>query len=936
MKLKYILLATICIATLNVRLGTLNCYAQAPQAFKYQSIIRNAAGNPMASANVTVRATVHDGSAAGTVVYQETHAATTNQFGLINLSIGSGTVISGNFSTINWGSGSKWIEIEADFGAGYLPMGTSQLLSVPYALYSGNGGTPGATGTTGAAGMNGMTGPTGAMGITGTQGPTGNAGANGMTGPTGAMGLMGMTGTTGLNGDKYASTSSTSLTIAMGAQSLTIGTGLAYTVAQQILIAFDASNVLTATITSYNSGTGALNVNVTSFIGAGTYAAWSINMNGAPGPQGIQGATGSTGAASVVPGPTGPTGNTGSQGATGSMGTTGLAGATGSQGATGAQGVTGPQGAAGTQGTTGAAGTTGAMGATGTQGITGSQGAAGTQGTTGAVGATGAMGTTGAQGVTGSQGATGTQGTTGALGATGAMGTTGAQGLTGSQGATGTQGTTGAVGTTGAMGTTGAQGVTGSQGTTGIQGTTGAAGVTGSIGTTGAKGATGSTGAQGIQGMTGPSGSLNAWGLNGTTPVISNFLGTTDFTSLRIRTNNVERALFDSLGNVGIGGKSLGFGLQLNREGVNSIVGAVSYGAGFVPSFACISAQGTLAAPTASQQDDMIGLFSGRGYGTTAFSNGSKGAYGVFASQPWTDANQGAYLVLFTTPDNSTTRTEVVRITSNGSMGIGTNNPQRLLHVTDLNNNPQARFGTGVRSDIEIEGHTTAGIASWIGMQNDGAGANKVWIGSGAFPNKLFIAADGKVSMGTSSPGYNFHLKGAADPLEMMVENSGGAFKTGYGIKTATQEWFIGKSSAASNGLAFKDMTLALDRMIIETNGNVAIGTVGAAASKLDVNGTITISGANTNELNRAQTGTANMVPIAYGEINSGGGPQSSTGNISVAKSSTGVYTITITGETYTQAGYITIATIVDNNPGMIITKAVVNNLVIKIGRAHV
>ncbi len=134
MKTKHLLFAVACIATLNLGLETLHCFAQAPQAFKYQSIIRNAAGNPMVSTLVPVRVSVHDGSPSGAVVYQETHLPTTNQFGLINLEIGNGTVVSGTFSAIAWSSGSKWIEIEADFGGGFISMGASQLLSVPYAL----------------------------------------------------------------------------------------------------------------------------------------------------------------------------------------------------------------------------------------------------------------------------------------------------------------------------------------------------------------------------------------------------------------------------------------------------------------------------------------------------------------------------------------------------------------------------------------------------------------------------------------------------------------------------------------------------------------------------------------------------------------------------------------------------------------------------------
>lgn len=215
-------------------------------------------------------------------------------------------------------------------------------------------GPTGPTGTAGSAGSTGPTGPTGSAGSaggTGPTGPTGTAGSAGSTGPTGPTGTgpTGPTGPTGVSGSIYATTSSTSLTIGAGTQSLTVGTGLAYTIAQQVLIAFDGSNYMIGTVTSYNSGTGALVVNVTSTTGSGTYSAWSVNLNGAPGPAGSTGPTGPTGAASNVAGPTGPTG-TGPTGPTGAA--SNVAGPTGPTGT----GPTGPTGA------TGAAGAGGALG----------------------------------------------------------------------------------------------------------------------------------------------------------------------------------------------------------------------------------------------------------------------------------------------------------------------------------------------------------------------------------------------------------------------------------------------------------------------------------------------------------------------------------------------------------------------------------------------
>ena len=113
-------------------------YAQAPQAFKYQGLARNAGGVPLNTQAITVRLSIHDVTSTGTLIYQESHLVTTNSFGLFNVNMGQGTVISGVFAAINWGLNDKYIEQEVDFGSGFVNMGTSQFLSVPYALYSAN------------------------------------------------------------------------------------------------------------------------------------------------------------------------------------------------------------------------------------------------------------------------------------------------------------------------------------------------------------------------------------------------------------------------------------------------------------------------------------------------------------------------------------------------------------------------------------------------------------------------------------------------------------------------------------------------------------------------------------------------------------------------------------------------------------------------------
>lgn len=178
---------------------SMGLFSQAPQAIKYQGAARNASGAVLANQNITVRLTVHDGSASGTAVYKETHAVATNQFGLYNLNIGQGTVVSGTFGSIAWGTGAKFIEQEVDFGSGFVSMGTSQFLSVPYALYAANGpqGPAGPTGPQGPAGPAGATGPAGPTGATGASGSPGATGPAGATGPQGPQGPAGPTGPQG-------------------------------------------------------------------------------------------------------------------------------------------------------------------------------------------------------------------------------------------------------------------------------------------------------------------------------------------------------------------------------------------------------------------------------------------------------------------------------------------------------------------------------------------------------------------------------------------------------------------------------------------------------------------------------------------------------------------------------------------------------------------
>jgi len=122
---------------------TVEAYAQSPSTIPYQAVARNSSGNLLQNQAVSVRFSIRNGSAGGTVVYQETHSASTNNLGLFTLNIGQGTPVSGTFASINWGGGSKFAQVELDpaGGSAYVDMGTTQMLSVPYALYAASSGS---------------------------------------------------------------------------------------------------------------------------------------------------------------------------------------------------------------------------------------------------------------------------------------------------------------------------------------------------------------------------------------------------------------------------------------------------------------------------------------------------------------------------------------------------------------------------------------------------------------------------------------------------------------------------------------------------------------------------------------------------------------------------------------------------------------------------
>jgi hypothetical protein len=314
--MKKIILSLVAIAII-----TLSSFGQAPEGFKYQAVVRDAGNVILNNQAVGMRMTIQQGSIGGPTVYSETFAPTTNAYGLVNLEIGNGIVTSGTFAAIDWANGPFFIETAVDVtgGTNYLVMGTSQLMSVPYALYAATSGSS-IPGPQGPAGNDGLDGAAGATGLTGPQGPAGNDGLDGATGPMGSQGPAGNDGLDGATGP-------------MGSQGPAGNDGL-------------------------DGATGPMGPQG---------PAGNDGLDGATGPMGPQGPAGNDGldGATGPMGPQGPAGNDGLDGATGPMGPQGPAGNDGLDGATGPMGPQGPAGNDGLDGATGLTGPQGPIGATG-------------------------------------------------------------------------------------------------------------------------------------------------------------------------------------------------------------------------------------------------------------------------------------------------------------------------------------------------------------------------------------------------------------------------------------------------------------------------------------------------------------------------------------------------------------------------------------------
>jgi hypothetical protein len=269
-------------------------WGQAPQKMSYQSVMRNANNTVIAKCTVGLRISILQGGPTGTAVYSETHITPTDQNGLLSVQIGTGENKVGIFSLIEWGTGPYFIKSEADpaGGSNYSITGSSELLSVPYALYANN---------------------------------------------TSDNTLLGTSPDT-IDLSKIVLGREYVIHMTQGVDFGTVGT---------VILTDGNHNYFEGMMVAYDKVSGNLIINATEVFGSQSSDRWTVKINGRRGYLGLTGAAGPIG----LRGTAGPTGLKGDTGTAGSNGTNGFNGATGATGFTGATGATGPKGDTGNSGT---------------------------------------------------------------------------------------------------------------------------------------------------------------------------------------------------------------------------------------------------------------------------------------------------------------------------------------------------------------------------------------------------------------------------------------------------------------------------------------------------------------------------------------------------------------------------------------------------------
>ncbi|MBI4991851.1 MAG: hypothetical protein HZB99_01415 [Candidatus Harrisonbacteria bacterium] len=219
---------------------------------------------------------------------------------------------------------------------------------------------------------------------------------------------------------------------------------------------------------------------------------------------------------------------------------------------------------------------------------------------------------------------------------------------------------------------------------------------------------------------------------------------------------------FGGQGRIGIGTANPITQLEVVDEDPNGTgISATNYGgSGSFPTFTGLGARGTKAAPTASLMNDVLVLIGGRGFDSSQFSAQSKGRITVRASENWSSTNQGTYFTFDTTQTGGTTRTEKMRLTDTGKLGIGTTTPAQQLAVQG-----NALFS----GDITVANINATGTLTVSGLATLGNASTTQISSTGS---SYFATLGGNVGIGTTTPSFSLVINGSTGQNLFQIATS--------------------------------------------------------------------------------------------------------------------------------------------------------------------
>jgi hypothetical protein len=294
---------------------------------------------------------------------------------------------------------------------------------------------------------------------------------------------------------------------------------------------------------------------------------------------------------------------------------------------------------------------------------------------------------------------------------------------------------------------------------------------------------------------------------------------------------------YDASNNVGIGTTSPGVTLDVAGDNIRLTRAANP------PAFLGRQSQGTLAAPTATVSGDQITAFGGFGYTGAAYTSTPASAMRFLALETFTSTANGSGISFETTPIGSTTasRTERMRITDAGNVGIGTSAPDRKLDVQgsgSITVRSRSTDTSGITVGILAAEHASGSslqVRAGVGFTNlISTGAADPLILSTNSTERMRITSAGNVGIGASSPAGRLALAGT------------GSGSTSPEISFENQTATTGRTYAIISGdggpFRFQDVTAGAERMRIDSSGNVGIGTT-SPGKTLDLVGQFRASG---------------------------------------------------------------------------------------------